>query len=189
MPATLPEAGLIALVLLFSSARAAILRDIRGVQQSEVLFASSGGGTHVYLSGTDIGSAFAPPIVVLGERGQVDCKVQPFTSARNRLHCIISAAHAPAPLTEYNADGAFVSLPLHLYHRSKRAKCWHEAALGDSCTVRFDVGATPRVLRVLTPLVEPNGMLRLSGEGIDGGLTGAQRLAATLYRGAVPALS
>ena len=56
------------------------------------------------------------------------------------------------------------------------------------CSVRFDVGGTPRVLRVLTQTVDSAGLLRLSGHGIDGGLSGAQRLAATLYRGGVPVL-
>ena len=44
------------------------------------------------------------------------------------------------------------------------------------------------MLRVLTQTIESGGMLRLLGEGIDGGLDGAQRLAATVYRGAVPVL-
>jgi hypothetical protein len=56
------------------------------------------------------------------------------------------------------------------------------------CSVRFDVGGTPRVLRVLTQTIDSAGLLRLSGNGIDGGLSGAQRLAATLYRGGVPVL-
>ena len=61
-------------VLLLPIARAAVVQDIWGTHRSEVLFASSGGGTHVYLSGTDLGSPFAPPTVVLGLRGQVECR-------------------------------------------------------------------------------------------------------------------
>ena len=116
-------------------------------------------------------------------------KAQPFTSAKNRMHCIISAANAPAPSPDYSAGGEFVSLPLYVYHRSRLAKCWHNGTLGGSCAVRFDIGGTPRVLRVLTQVMESGGTLRLSGNGIDGGLRGAQRLASTLYRGAVPAPS
>ena len=139
-------------------------------------------------SGSDTGSAFAPPTVLLGQLGHVVCNVQPFTSAKNRMHCIISSENAPAPLLDYDANGSFVSLPLLVYNRGRRAECWHEGRVGAPCAVRFDVGGTPRVLRVLTQTVESAGTLRLSGQGIDGGLQGAQRLAATLYRGAVPVL-
>ena len=178
-------------LLLLPLTGAAVIKDLHGPQHSEILFASSGGGTHVYISGTDIGTAFAPPTVALGIGGHVKCKVQPFTSTNNRLHCIVSAQNAPAPTPEYRRNGKFVSLPLHLYHRGQLARCWHrwrQHLIEHPCGVRFDVGGTPRVLRVLTPTVESSGVLRVSGEGIDGGLRGAQRLAATLYRGAVPVL-
>ena len=168
--------------------RSAVIQDVWGANRSELLFASSGGGTHVYLSGVDIGSAFAPPVVLIGALGHIECRVQPFTSAKNRMHCIVSADRAPAPLTTYNPSGFFVSMPIRSLVRGQLAECWHQGAAGDNCAVRFDVGGTPRVLRVLTQTVESAGTLRLSGEGIDGGLRGAQRLAATLYRGAVPVL-
>lgn len=184
----LPLACLVWVLTMLPQTRAAVIRDIWGANHSEVLYASSGGGTHVYISGTDIGSAFAPPTVLLGLQGQVECKVQPFTSARNRMHCIVSAANAPAPLPEYTASGSFVSLPLRMITRGRLVECWHNGTLGAPCAVRFDVGGTPRVLRVLTPVVESAGTLRLAGMGIDGGLRGAQRLAASLYRGAVPVL-
>ena len=176
------------LVSLALAQASGVIKDIWGTKRSEILHASSGGGTHVYISGTDIGSAFAPPTVTLGLRGQVECVVQPFTTAKNRIHCIIASANAPTPTDAYYADGEFVSLPLRLYARGRLAECWHEGTLGDSCAVRFDIGGTPRVLRVLTLTVESAGTLRVSGAGIDGGLKGAQRLAATLYRGAVPVL-
>ena len=176
------------LLLLLPFAHAAVVKDIWGANRSEILFASSGGGTHVYLSGVDIGSAFAPPTVLIGTRGEIECAVQPFTSARNRMHCIISSANAPAPLSQYDPSGTFVSRPLSVYARGQLAQCWHEGTTGADCAVRFDIGGTPRVLRVLTQTVEAGGTLRLSGEGIDGGLSGAQRLAAALYRGATPVL-
>ena len=168
--------------------RSAVIQDIWGANRSELLFASSGGGTHVYLSGVDIGSAFAPPVVLIGALGLIKCSVQPFTSAKKRMHCIISGDSAPAPLITYNPSGSFVSMPIKTLVRGKLAECWHQGAAGDNCAVRFDVGGTPRVLRVLTQTLESAGTLRLSGEGIDGGLRGAQRLAATLYRGGVPVL-
>ena len=179
---------LLGLALSLPSLRAAVIKDIWGANRSEVLFASGGGGTHVYLSGVDVGSAFAPPTVLIGARGQVACNVQPFTSAKNRMHCIISSENAPAPLTKYDPAGRFVSLPVTVLTHGRLAECWHKGKVGDSCAVRFDIGGTPRVLRVLTQTVESAGTLRLSGQGIDGGLHGAQRLAATLYRGAVPVL-
>ena len=129
-----------------------------------------------------------PPTVLLGARRQVECTVQQFTSSKNRLHCIISAKNAPSPTAEYNAGGTFVSLPLTLYKNGKAGDCWHVFGLNSGCVVRFDVGGTARVLRVLTRTVESGGLLRLSGEGIDGGLTGAPRFAGALFRGATPVL-
>ena len=43
-------------VLLLPLVSASVIKDLHGPQRSEVLYASSGGGTHVYISGTDIGS-------------------------------------------------------------------------------------------------------------------------------------
>ena len=116
------------------------------------------------------------------------CSVQPFTSAKNRLHCIIGAEAVPAPTPEYAPEGVFVSLPLRLYNRGRLAECWHVGSSGPGCSIRFDVGGTPRVARVLTKVVESRGTLRLSGNGIDGGLKGASVFAATLFRGAQPVL-
>lgn len=41
---------------------------------------------------------------------------------------------------------------------------------------------------MLTTTVESSGTLRLAGHGIDGGMSGRQRMAATLFRGATPVL-
>ena len=46
-------------VILCSSVRGAVIQKIFGANTSQIGFASSGGGTHVYLTGTDLGSAFA----------------------------------------------------------------------------------------------------------------------------------
>ena len=42
----------LALLLLLSAGHAAVIQRIFGANNSEVSFASSGGGTHVYLAGT-----------------------------------------------------------------------------------------------------------------------------------------
>ena len=55
------------------------------------------------------------------------------------------------------------------------------------CFARFDVGATPRVLRVFTPTVESAGALASAAKGSTAGCA-APALAATLYRGATPVL-
>ena len=167
----------------------AVIKNVWGANNSEVLFASGGGGTHVYISGTNIGTAFAPPLVFLGLASQLECQVQPFTSAKNRMHCIISSENAPAPMPDYRATGSYITLPLRLYKGSQPAACWQEGTDAlEGCSVRFDIGGTPRILRVLTQVVESGDTLRLAGQGINGGLKGAPLLAATLFRGAVPVL-
>ena len=65
---------------------------------SELEWCASGGGTHVYISGTNLGTAFAPPAIYLGDKLEVECAVQPFTSSNNRLHCIIQSANVPQAL-------------------------------------------------------------------------------------------
>ena len=176
-------------LLLVASARAMVIKNITGPDDSEVSHCSSGGGCHLYLTGTDLGSAFAPPLVYIGYRMEIECSTQAFTSSKNRIHCIVGAKGAPVPWGGYVSDGRFVQLPVHVIRNGKRAACWHVGNLmGAGCFARFDIGGTPRVLRVLTPTVESQGTVRLSGEGIDGGMSGAQRLAATLFRGAQPVL-
>ena len=114
-----------------------VIQRVFGANNSEVMFASSGGGTHVYLAGTGMcasrldararlhdplhagpcssradftnrradsraasgcafrrGSAFSPPSVFIGINADAECAVQPFTSTRNRLHCIMCAEPA-----------------------------------------------------------------------------------------------
>ena len=120
---------------------------------------------------------------------QVKCEVQPFSSAKNRLHCVLGAGGTPTPTWQYHPAGAFVSIPLRVYKSSGRvADCWQLGGLNDLCYVRYDVGGTPRVRRLATPVVESGGVLRIVGDGIDGGLSGAPRLKANLYRGTTPVL-
>ena len=141
------------------------------------------GGTHVYLSGTNIGSAFAPPDVFIGSRADARCIVQPFTTAKNRLHCIIDAEGLPPPSVQYVEGGSFVTQPLRVVRDGRIAQCWHVGGVNHNCFVRFDVGGTPRVNRLLTPALQSGGVVRLQGHGIDGGVLGSQRMIGTLFRG------
>ena len=177
-----------ALLLIAASARGMIVQRVSTSDHAELAFVSSAGGAHVFLHGVDLGSAFAPPTVRIGTYGHIECAVQPFTSTKNRIHCIIQSDNLPAPTSRYDPRGQFVSLPLRVTKGGRHAECWHVGFVNHGCFARFDVGATPRVLRVFTPTVESAGALRLGGEGIDGGLRGAPALAATLYRGATPVL-
>ena len=68
---------------------------LNAVADSEIAYASAAGGTHVYLSGTSVGSAFSPPVVYVGINADAECKVQPFTSTRNRVHCITAFTQGP----------------------------------------------------------------------------------------------
>lgn len=190
------------LLLLPTFAMAAVVQKVAGPDQSEVSHASSGGGAHIYLSGVDIGSAFAPPKVFIGINADAECKVQPFTSSRNRLHCIVSPENLPAPNPDYYPNGLdlnfgggghgrsgrtrdplFVREPLRVLKEGRLAPCWHVGGLNHNCMIEFDVAATPRVYRMLTTLVESGGHVRVVGRGIDGGVTGDPKVMATLYRG------
>ena len=184
-----PTSLLLLGLLSLPGAQSMVIQRVHGMADSEIAFASSGGGTHMYLTGTDLGSAFAPPSVYIGSRAQIECNVQSFTSSDNRLHCIIAADSLPAPTPDYAPTGNFVSLPIRVVKADGQiAHCWHVGGINHGCFARFDTGGTPRVLRVLTSTVESGGTLRVSGQGIDGELRGAQRLAATLFRGATPVL-
>ena len=46
--------------------------------------------------------------------------------------------------------------------------------------------ATPRVERVLTPVLEPSATVRVTGYGLDGGVSGDPTVYLTLYRGDTP---
>jgi hypothetical protein len=150
---------------------------------SQIGHASAGGGTHVYLSGAGIGSAFSPPTVFVGINADAECVVQPFTSSRNRLHCIIGAEGLPPPDLAYNPAGRFYDHPLRVYKSGKLAQCWHVGGINHACFVRYDLGGTPRVERLLTPTLQSSGLVRIRGQGIDGGLLGAPGMITTLFRG------
>jgi hypothetical protein len=52
------------------------------------------------------------------------------------------------------------------------------------CFLRFDLGGTPRLTGVSTPMVQPGGLLRLTGHGIDGGLKGVAMVEGRLQQDA-----
>ena len=60
--------ALLLVVIFCSSVRGAVIKKIFGANASQIGFASSGGGTHVYLSGTDLGSAFAVCVIRIPTR-------------------------------------------------------------------------------------------------------------------------
>ena len=171
------------LLALLPVLRAMVIQRVTGANQSEVSHASSAGGGHVYLFGTDIGSAFSPPTVYVGLNADAQCVVQPFTSNRNRLHCILSGDGLPAPDISYSTTAKIVSEPLRVYKDGRLADCWHVGGLNHGCFLNFDVAGTPRVTKVLTPVVEAGGFVRVVGHGIDGGLTGDPKILSALHRG------
>jgi hypothetical protein len=186
MPIPAPSSLLVALLLGITSlhpANGQVIQRLFGANNSEIGWASSGGGTHLYLSGSGIGSAFAPPTVFIGIAADAQCVVQPFTSTRNRLHCIVSAEGLPPPDLSYRAGGRFVDYPIRVYKSGRLAQCWHVAGINHGCVVRFDLAGTPRVTRLVTPVLQSAGLVRLQGQGIDGGVGGQPGMIATLYRG------
>ena len=137
----------------------------------------------MYLTGTNIGSAFSPPSVFIGINAEAECKVQPFTSTRNRVHCIIGAEGLPPTDAVYSTTGRFGLYPVLVYKSGRLADCWHVGGINHGCFIRFDLAGTPRVTRVLTPVVQSAGVVRVVGEGINGGVLGDQDFIGTLYRG------
>ena len=97
-PSTLLLLGLLCGLLVLPLAHSIVLQRVHGMADSEIGHASA--GTHIYLTGTDIGSAFAPPSIFLGVRTQAECQIQPFTStclpAAQSVAAIVSGSCARA---------------------------------------------------------------------------------------------
>ena len=153
---------------------------------SDIAKMSVAGGSHIYLIGTNLGSPFNPPYVFIGSVAR--CDVQPFTSTKNRLHCIVSPHRLPPMDLEYNATNREVMLPLRVFKGTRLAQCWHSDGKNTNCWVYFDPSATPRVERVLTPVLEPSATVRVTGYGLDGGVSGDPTVYLTLYRGDTPSV-
>ena len=176
-----------------------VINRVTGVNKSELTHLSVGGGQSVYLTGSEIGTPFAPSAIFVGINGDARCVPQSFTSTTNRVHCIIDPEGLPPPKREYNADGAtlsmwaggetavdgaFQDLPLFLVAMTGlHADCWHVGGVNHGCFLRFDLAGTPRLWRVLTSEVDGGSVLRVIGRGIDGGLSGDPQVTAKLYRG------
>eukprot|EP00908_Phaeocystis_cordata_P019737 Transcript_31336.p1 GENE.Transcript_31336~~Transcript_31336.p1 ORF type:complete len:258 (-),score=16.57 Transcript_31336:1252-2025(-) len=160
----------------------AVVRRVSGPDESEITHASAGGGVSVYLTGSALGTPFNPPTVLVGTKGDAECVVQGFTSSLTRLHCIIGAAGLPPPSLSYTSSGSFQDLPLYVIKAGKRADCWHVGGANHGCFLRFDLGGTPRITQVRSPVLQAASFLRLAGSGIDGGLLGAPLAEAKLRR-------
>ena len=144
---------------------------------------SVGGGTHIYIIGTNLGTAFAPPTILVGNAG-ARCEVQPFTSSANRFHCVVQSDLLPPPDADnYSTAGLFTDLPLRAFKDGRAAACWHVGGINHACFVRLDLGGTPRLNRVLTPVLQQGGVLRVLGNGINGGLNGDTTVIGRLFSG------
>ena len=185
-PARTPRFHCIGFLLCSSTASAFVIQGVEGPNGTEITHASVAGGAHIYLVGTNLGSAFAAPSVFIGSAGK--CDVQPFTSTRNRLHCIINSVGLPPPTLEYSPHPSIVEMPLRVYKGTRFAECWMDYGINKDCHLRFDITGTPRVTRVLTREVEPGGLMRIEGHDLFGGLQGTPMVFLTLYRGKMPAV-
>ena len=155
------------------AAHAMVIHRVTGPDEAEIANASAGGGMHLIVTGTDLGSPFSPPIIRVGVNGDAECVVQGFLSTRNRMYCVISADGLPAPTPAYSSSSSFQSVPLYAYRRSdvhndNRADCWHVGGLNHGCFLRFDLGGTPRLSTLLTPLLQSGSKLRAFGHGLAG---------------------
>lgn len=171
-------------------AHAMVVNRIYGPNFTELSHLSVGGGGHVYITGVELGTPFAPPAIRVGPTA---CVVQGFTSTRNRLHCIIEPAGLLPPTSSYQPGGTegthgeatalIQNVPLFVVgSRGIHADCWHVGGLNHGCFLKFDTGGTPRLHRVLTPVLQQGALVRVTGEGIDGGLSGMPRIASKIQR-------
>ena len=179
--------------------RCHVINRVTGANTSELTHLSVGGGASIYITGSQIGTPFAPPAIFVGIHGDARCTPQSFTSSNNRIHCIIDPDGLPPPKRDYQADGvthsmwaggetavdgAFQDLPLYLVAMSgQHADCWHVGGVNHGCFLRFDLAGTPRLSRVLSAEMLAGSLLRVSGRGIDGKLSGEPQLSAKLFRG------
>ena len=130
-------------LLALAPASAFVVQRVSGANQSELKYLSAAGGAHVYIGGTDLGSAFAPPSVFIGNQAQAECKVQPFTSNRNRLHCIVHADNLPPPDWKYDPNGRNISFPLRVSKGARLAQCWHVGGANHGCFILCAPASAP----------------------------------------------
>ena len=79
--------------LRFQDARVPTLRSEKGFVLGSDLTATGWG----YITGSQIGTPFAPPTVYIGIHGDALYIPQSFTSTKNRVHCIIDPEGLPPP--------------------------------------------------------------------------------------------
>ena len=119
---------------------------------------SVGGGSSLYITGTNLGDpVFNPPTVFISvnpDPTPTPCLVQGFTSSTTRIHCIIQGTGLPAqPAGAWGADDKFKTLTLHvLNEEGKEAACAVLDGKGrptagtgvGHCGIRFDVCSCDR---------------------------------------------
>lgn len=91
---------------------------------------------HAHAPAHCIVQAFAPPEVFVGINAEARCVVQPFTSSRNRLHCIINSEGLPPPDVRYNPLGRFALYPIRVVRNGRLATCWHVGGVNHDCFLR-----------------------------------------------------
>eukprot|EP00966_Prymnesium_polylepis_P216940 5021157-Prymnesium_polylepis.1 len=129
-----------------------------------------GGGSDLYIVGTDLGDPFNAPTVLIGNNPNplmTTCKVETFTSLSTRFHCTIDSGRLPTQPDNVGGWGQARAslLTLHVIVDGREAMCDNGdridgTGIGD-CRLRFDIGATPLVAAVRTPLLGDGELLRL----------------------------
>ena len=161
--------SLLLLLLLPDTVDGFIIQRVEGPNHSAITHASVAGGSHIYLLGTGLGSPFNPPAVFLGSAAR--CDVQPFTSTKNRLHCIVNPHRLPPISLEFddtidvtdvgNGGGetneGVVMLPLRVFKGTRLAQCWHVD--GETTPIHFSPLRHAGACRGLAP---PRGQRHLS---------------------------
>ena len=196
-------ATMLTLLPIFTSSM--VINRITTTDDRELTYVSLAGGADIYISGVGLGTPFRPPTIFVGP---TTCDVQSFTSSNTRIHCVLNGDLLPAPpgRSVRHLDhqsvvrvgrrdveaGDFRMLKLYavpygvtarqLREGGRHADCWHVGGTNHDCFVRVDASGTPRLEKVLTPALQPGGLLRVAGQGVDGGLRGEAKVKARLVQ-------
>lgn len=139
-----------------------------------------GGGSSIYITGTDLGDPFNAPTVLIGNNPNPSptiCSTQSFTSTTTRIHCKIDHDTGALPALPAGRWGSEheKKITLHVLVDGREAYCDNGKHIGGTglgdCRLTFDVGGTPLITAVHTPLVSAGELLRvqaMSRERIDG---------------------
>jgi hypothetical protein len=155
-------------ILLAHRAHAFSVLDIEGGGPSSSL--GVGGGSDLFVVGTDLGDPFNPPVVLVGNNpnpSMTTCAVESFTSQSSRFHCIVGGEGLPTQDSNVGSWGRQHTklLRLHVIVDGREAMCDNGkriegTGVGD-CLLRFDVGATPLVTSISTPVIQSGELLRV----------------------------